>query len=279
MIAKVIPTSKRGRFFGMTNFLGNIGGLLGALAVTQVLAKFPFPTGFVMAFAVGASLNFLSWFFLGMTREYPDRLAEKTVSIFDYFKSLPKIIRENPNFRHYIVSQVVIMISNMANGFIIIYAVQNWNLSDGMAAGFTIAMLAGQIVANPILGWLADRKGHKIVLEISLILNLLSLVMAIFAPSPLWFYPIFFLKGANGAGTFLSGTSITMEFSSAEQRPTFIGLANTIPGMAGALAPIIGGWLALETGYTVLFGLSVVIGLAGLFLMSMTVKEPRLENS
>jgi MFS family permease len=275
MIAKVIPTDKRGRFFGLTNFLGNIGGLLGALAVTQVLGLFPFPTGFVLAFATGASLNFLSWFFLGLTREPPDALPETAVSMADYFKSLPQVIRDNPNFRQYILSQVVITISNMANGFIIVYAVQNWNLPDSLAAGFTIAMLAGQIVANPLLGWLADRKGHKIVLEISLIINLVSLVLAIFAPSPLWFYLIFFLKGANGAGTFLSGTSITMEFSSAEQRPTFIGLANTIPGIAGALAPILGGWLAVGTGYPILFGVSSAIGLSGLFLMMLTVREPR----
>ena len=46
------------------------------------------------------------------------------------------------------------------------------------------------------------------------------------------------------AGTFISGISIVYEFTGPENRPTYIGLANTIPGVAGSVAPLIGGWLA-----------------------------------
>src|SRR5512136_652370 len=51
MIAKVIPVEKRGRFFGISNFIGNGTGILGALAVPFVLEKSVFPTGYVLAFA------------------------------------------------------------------------------------------------------------------------------------------------------------------------------------------------------------------------------------
>ena len=43
------------------------------------------------------------------------------------------------------------------------------------------------------------------------------------------------------------------EFTEAENRPTYIGLANTIPGVAGALAPLIGGWLAGAVSYPGMF--------------------------
>ncbi len=45
MIAKIIPEEKRGRFFGITNFIGNGTGILGSLAVPVVLDRFPFPIG------------------------------------------------------------------------------------------------------------------------------------------------------------------------------------------------------------------------------------------
>jgi MFS family permease len=150
-------------------------------------------------------------------------------------------------------------------------------LPDSVAAGFTIAMLLGQAVANPLLGWLADHKGHKLSLEISLLVNLASLVLAALAPSPLWFYPVFFLRGVNAAGSFLSGVSIAMEFSSSEERPTIIGLANTVPGIAGALAPLLAGWMALGTGYPILFWVTTAVGLAGYGLLHLTVKEPRVQ--
>jgi hypothetical protein len=57
MIAKLIPVDKRGRFFGITNFLGNGTGILGALAVPFVLGKFTFPLGYVISFAVAARIS------------------------------------------------------------------------------------------------------------------------------------------------------------------------------------------------------------------------------
>jgi hypothetical protein len=60
MIAKIIPVDKRGRFFGITNFVGNGTGILGALAVPFVLNKFIFPIGYVISFTVAAILILLS---------------------------------------------------------------------------------------------------------------------------------------------------------------------------------------------------------------------------
>ena len=60
MIAKVIPVEKRGRFFGISNFIGNGTGILGALVVPFVLDKFTFPLGYVFSFAVAGALFFLS---------------------------------------------------------------------------------------------------------------------------------------------------------------------------------------------------------------------------
>src|SRR4030042_4654807 len=56
MIAKVIPVEKRGRVFGISNFIGNGHGILGALAVPFVLGKFTFPLGYAFSFAVAGAL-------------------------------------------------------------------------------------------------------------------------------------------------------------------------------------------------------------------------------
>jgi MFS family permease len=122
---------------------------------------------------------------------------------------------------------------------------------------------------------LADHKGHKLSLEISFIVSILSLVLAILAPDPVWFFPIFFLRGAVTAGTIISGISIVYEFTDAEDRPTYIGLANTIPGVAGSLAPLIGGLLAGALSYSWMFVLSAIIGVASLSLLRFGVREPR----
>jgi DHA1 family bicyclomycin/chloramphenicol resistance-like MFS transporter len=166
-------------------------------------------------------------------------------------------------------------LSGMATGFLVVYAVRSWNLYDAEASGFTVALQIGLAAANLIFGFFSDRKGHKLSLEICIGLSCLSLVMAILAPGPLWFFPILFLRGAVNAGTFISGISIVYEFTSAENRPTYIGLANTIPGLAGSIAPLVGGWLAGAIGYQAMFTLSAAIGATSLILLRFGVSEPR----
>jgi len=275
MIAKLIPVEKRGRFFGITNFMGNGAGILGALAVPFVLDQFAFPLGFVMAFAVASVLIFISWLFLSLTREPAVHSHKPRVSEVDYLRSLPEVLRSDRNFRMYLLAQFIFSLSGMATGFLVVYAVQTWALPDAEAGAFTIALQVGLALANLFFGFFADRKGHKLSLEICIALNLLSLVLAIVAPSALWFFAVFFLHGAVRAGLFVSGISIVYEFTDEENRPTYIGLANTIPGVAGAVAPIIGGWLAGAISYQAMFVVALAIGIVSWGLLRFAVREPR----
>lgn len=277
MIAKIIPVDKRGRFFGITNFVGNTSGILGALAVPILLTEghYPFPNGFVMAFSVASVLIFMSWVFLALTKEPPLMLNKPHVSQRQYLRSLPQVLHNDSNFLHYLIFQIIFNISGMANGFLIVYSSKTWHLTDSQASGYVIAMQIGQSLATLFFGFLADRKGHKLGLEMCALISAVSFGMSFLAPSPLWFYPVFFLRGVTQGINVISGTTIVMEFSSPEDRPTYIGLANTIPGIAGCISPLIGGWLAGITSYPVTFALSAVIGLAGYIVMHWMVREPR----
>jgi len=278
MIAKVIPVEKRGRFFGITNFIGNGTGILGALAVPFVLDRFDFPVGYVIAFSVTAVFIFISWVFLSLTREPAVHSSKPVISQLEYIRTLPDILRRDHNFRTYLLSQIIYSLSGMATGFLAVYSVKTWNLTDAEAGGYTVALQIGLTLANLFFGFLADRKGHKLSLEICWLLSILSLVLAIIAPSPWWFFPIFFLRGAVNAGTFISGISIVYEFTDPENRPTYIGLANTIPGVAVTVAPLIGGWLAGAVSYQAMFILSAVIGVVSWGLLRYVVREPRKVN-
>ena len=279
LIAKIIPVEKRGRFFGITNFLGNGAGILGALAVPSILNKYTFPMGYVISFGIAAVLIFLSWIFLSLAREPAVESSKPPVSQMDYLRSLPDVLRKDRNFRMYLLSQVVFSLSGMATGFLTVYAVETWDMPDAQAGGFTIALQVGLALSNLFFGFLADRKGHKLSLEISLILSVLLLVLAILAPNPWWFFVIFFLRGAVNAGTFISCISIVYEFTDAENRPTYIGLANTIPGATAAIAPLMGGWLVGAVSYQAMFVTATVIGVFSWAVLRFAVRDPRYLNS
>ena len=278
MIAKIIPVERRGRFFGITNFVGNATGILGAGSVGWVLANYEFPQGFLFAFTAAAVLVLLSWVFISLTREPPVQSSQPPVSQLDFLRSLPRVLRQDANFSRYLAFQILSAVSLMASGFLIVYAKETWNMPNAMAGGFIIALQIGQSVANLLFGFISDQKGHKLTLEACMLLGVASLGLAIVAGGPLWFYAVFFLRGMLLAGNMLSGMSIAMEFSSVEDRPTYMGMANTLPGVAAAIAPLFGGWLASVAGYPLMFGLSAVVGLAGFALLRWFVRDPRFHG-
>lgn len=278
MIAKIIPVDRRGRFFGLTNFIGNGTGILGAMAVPFVLDRFVFPIGYVIAFAITAAFVLLSWIFLSLTREPAVQSSKPVVSQLEYLRTLPDVLRQDRNFRMYLLAQIIFALSGMATGFLVVYTVKTWNLPDSKASGYMIALQIGLALSNLVFGFLADRKGHKLSLEICFLISSLLLFLAIIAPNPIWFFPIFFLRGAVNAGTYISGISIVYEFTDAQNRPTYIGLANTIPGIAASIAPLIGGWLAGAVSYQAMFVLSALLAATGWALLRFAVREPRKKS-
>jgi len=275
MLAKIFPVDRRGRFFGVTNFSGTATGVLGAAAAAWLLDYYSFPYNYTLCFAFAALFIFISWLCLSQTRE-PAQISDKPViAQREYFRYLPSILQNDLNFRRFLISQVIISIGGMASGFLAVYAVQRWQLPDSQAGIFTVSMLIGQALGNLIFGPLADRKGHKLVLELSALLGVLAVGVASLASTSVWFLFVFAFIGVSNAGIILSGIMIVFEFSSPDIRPTYIGLNNTLIGIAVAATPLIGAWIANTKGYQVLFVITAVVGLVGFALLRWTVREPR----
>jgi MFS family permease len=103
----------------------------------------------------------------------------------------------------------------------------------------------------------------------------LAALVACLAGSPAWLWVTFGLLGVAIAAGSVSGPNIILEFCAPEDRPTYIGLTNTILAPVATLGPIIGGWLATWAGYRVMFGGAACLALAGGVLMAIWVREPR----
>jgi MFS family permease len=125
-----------------------------------------------------------------------------------------------------------------------------------------------------LAGFLADRRGHKLPLTLSVLASSLAYALAWLAPGPSWYYVVFFLLGAANGTAVVSGTMIALEFSEAHLRPTYVGLINTAMGLVGMVSPLLGAWLASQS-YDLLFALSAAFSLAGLVALHWWVQEPR----
>src|SRR5690606_40121377 len=99
-------------------------------------------------------------------------------------------------------------------------------------------------------------------------------VLAWLSPAPFLYYLVFFFLGLFLGSIIVSGILVVLEFSSADRRPTYAGLANTGVGLAATVAPLIGAGLAAMS-YSLLFILSAAASLLAVILMRWCVREPR----
>jgi MFS family permease len=147
---------------------------------------------------------------------------------------------------------------------------------DGVTAGLlTAALTVSQTVANVVMGWLADRWGHRTILIFGMLMVSLSSLLAWAAPDLGWFYPVFIFSGLANVAYWTIGMAMTVEFGTEAERPIYIGMSNTLIAPATILAPLLGGVIADMAGYQTTFMISVIGGLLAAAMLVFLIKDPR----
>lgn len=275
MIGKVLPVNRRGIFFGVSEGLGMMMGIFGALFVGIVLDEVAYPVNFATLFLIAAVFMGISWVGLALNREPESPIVKQQIPLHRYFKQLPAILRDNHNYRRFMISYSINRLSTMAVGFFIIFGKDNFNLTGGDAGTLTAVLIGSQAIMQLLFGWLADKRGHKLNLTTSAFALALAAVVAILAVDLLTLIPVFVLLGIAIASDNISRFNIILEFAVPEDHPTLIGLTNTLLVPATFLGPILGGWIATVFDMQVMFAVAMVCGIVGGLLLLFWVKEPR----
>lgn len=275
MIAKVVPVTKRGSFFGVGRATGALLSVGGATLIALILRKVSFPRDYGSLFIIAWVFMMLSWIGLSLTKEDPGRSAKPVLRIVDYLRGMPHILRRNHHFRRFLIAESLIHLGAMANAFFIVAASRSFVLEPGWIGVYTAVMVSSQIAAYFFWGVLGDGFGHKASIVGGAVALIASNVLALVAPSPLSYSAVFV-----GLGVFLSSDivcrmSLVVEFCPPEDRPTYVGLSNTLLAPSISIAPIIGGIVSQRFGFPPLFLFAATLGASGALLMSILVRDPR----
>lgn len=274
LLAVCFPATRRGRLMGVTMFVGGITGALGAIGSSRILETLPFPRNFLILFGLATILMFLGWAVLALTREPVRRVPRTAENRLRIWTRLGRILRRDQNFRRFLIARGLLAVGGMGMAFVTAAAISKWDVTGGTVGSYTVALLVGQSASNLLFGLLADRKGHKLALVLGGLAASLGYVIAGLAALPFLYYLVFIFLGVYFSATFISGLMIVLEFTGPEQRPTYVGITNSIIGAINVVIPLVGSWLAtLSYGY--LFALSAAAGLVGVLLMAFWVADPR----
>jgi MFS family permease len=278
LIARCFPVEKRGRFLGFSSSLGNLTGVAGSALSIWLLSNYTFPRNFTLLFILAMGAILLSWIFISFVREPIPVKHTFNQTGKEFLSGLPEILRGKHNFRRFIIARLLLVLGTMGAGFITLSAIQTWGVSDSMVGTFTTMQLVGQGVGTLLMGLLADRKGHKLSLEISGFASGLGFLLAWIAPTQYFYLATFLLLGFASGGFTVSGILVVLEFAEPERRPTYIGITSTGVGIMGMIAPLLGTGMA-TLSFPWLFGLSSLISVLAALAMNLWVQEPRFFRS
>lgn len=275
VIAKIVPADARGRLRGTGIFLASVIGIGAGLAARRIIEVLPFPDGFAVCFLLAGLFGVASLVTITFNREPAGAVASGGPSFAGYLRELPGILTADGNFRRFLYSRITFSLSTLAVSFLPVFALDRFALAPQELGTMTAALMAGQMISVLALGFISDRRGHKVVLEIGAAALACALALAVAAPVPAAMYAAFVLVGCSNAALNISTVYIVMEFASPAQRSTYIALSSTLIAPPTIIAPLLGGWLAGVIGYPALFLVALVPTVAGLAYLRLAVREPR----
>jgi MFS family permease len=276
LIARALPTRLRGRFFGLASLAGTAGGLVGSVLTAWALATLPSSTAYGVCFLAATLFVGLSWAALAVVREPPPTTAPASADFWTHLGSVPALLRSDTNFSWYLAARVLTFGAVIGSGFFTVYALRVLRAPMADVGVFTALLLAGQMVGQILLGWIADRFGHRLVLVIAAATATAMNVVALAAGSLNVFSIVFAFNGFFNAAIQVSAVTVLLEFApTTQQNPTYVGIERTFLAPFGFGLPLLGGLLIDGVGYGFVFWISIACSAASAVVLVLRVRDPR----
>ncbi len=262
MIAKIIPGSVHGRFFGIQMSAVNLLMSGTAVAAGLILASFTSRIGFTLSFLLACVAMGISFFFVALTREKegPPAIAPETGP--SVWSETRRLLAADSVFRRFLLIRMIFQLGMVAFSFYAVYAVGERGVSVALVGVLTGVMIFCQMVANPLLGALGDRTSHYLVLFLGTLAALLSTALAGSLSSVPGLYLIFGLAGVAQAVGWTTTMVLSLGFGRPSEQSTYIGMSNTLIAPVTLASPFLAGWVIQAFGYPAMFQASAVVFLA-----------------
>jgi MFS family permease len=274
----------RARMFGIMSATTGIIMLLLTPFIRVILSDAgpAFPNNYALLFIISGLLFVISNIPTFFIRELPGAKAvEKLPALSEFLPDLGRVLRTDASFRAIIITRTLTTFFAMASPFYIGYATQRLGLASDEAVPILLAMQSiGGISGALVYTWLGARNNVlyiRLALAGAALLPILALLSAQVGPLPL--YAGFLLSGLTLSNLFISYQNYVITYATADRRPIYAGLFNTIGAVFALLAPFIAGTIVSGFGYEVLFVVALTMAVLALYVAVRHVENPHREGA
>jgi hypothetical protein len=284
VVAKTIPITRRGVYFGWRRFLGGALGLAGGLLVRAVLSPqfgLEFPANFGLLFALGALLLIVLVSSYGFVVEPEEAVDAQPVGVGTQLKRGIRLSMRDRKYGRYLLVRMGIVVSSYALPFYAVYARRILAAPEETVGIYLVGMTLAAVLSNLVLGRLGDRYGSRLLMRLAAFTAVLppiaALLLALLPTSGLdkglAFALIFLFQGIHTTANVIGSSTYLLEVASSIERVLYIGFAHGVVGLAVFTSPL-GGAIVDGIGFEPLFLVSLGGGLSALAI-SLFLEEPR----
>ena len=269
ILGKALPEAERGRMMSIAQLISGVLSIGAGVMIAALLSADgpPFPHNYAIILAAGGISLLLSLLACGFLVEPAEPVEEQRPAWRSYFPQLLSTLRQDRGFARVIGVQLLAGFGGLATGFYILFAIRELGFPPETVGLFTAAHTAGRILASLGLGRLSQRVGSHRVIQVATAVSLTAPLTALAlswasagsgAATVATYAWIYVVIGVVESAGMLGFMNYVLELAPAGQRPTYIGLFNTISGVL-VLLPTAGGFLLGVTSYNVLFALTAAV--------------------
>ncbi len=282
LLAKVIPTQRRGRLQALRNVAGGqVSAGLAYVAGRYLIGPNLFGNGYATTFILAAILTSLGLTALAiLLREPEPPTVRPRARTIDRMREFPALMRADRGYMYFMIAQTCATAGRVGVPFYVLFAAHVMPIT-GVHGGENIGLLSlvlfeGDSLSNMVWGLLGDRFGFRSSFIGSMALWIAATIVLLVASAPLGILIAFAGLGAAQSGFQMSSQTMVLEFGARDDMPMRLGLSQTAQGLMNTVGPLIGGLIAWLTKlYTPVFILSIVFEAAALVMLVTVVDEPR----
>jgi MFS family permease len=291
IIGKAIPPTRRGSFFGLRNLTGGVLALAGGLVVRYVLDErrgWPFPTNFAILFILSFVTISVAMGAFSLVVEPLESLNNGPVGWWKQLRRAWKLPRKDAAYACFLATRLSLVGADMATPFYIIYAKNRLGIPVSMVGTYLLVNTVSALLSNVLWGRISDRRGNRLMLWMAILVGLPAPLIALLIGAAhnhlaqrsvtlALLGLVFAFAGAFRMASRIAHTNYLLDIAPAQDRPIYIGFANTVVGIT-ILATGVSGLIVDLAGYGFLFAVALAFfGLAAIFGLDLV--EPRRRTS
>ncbi|MGC9373812.1 MAG: MFS transporter [Bacteroidales bacterium] len=278
IFGKSVKAEKRKKFFTLKESITSIGIFISALVVRELLKRFDYPSNYSLLFFVAAVLLLVSSMGFWQIREKRSKISNKQ-GLITFLKKIPAEIKQNSNLKYYLLIINFLGFGMSLLPFLILFAKENFALSDKMIGNFLVFRVVGMVVSGLVFYRLSTKVNYKFMVRSASLVGALIPLVSLFLVNYEWYYQFLFLFSGFFVSVYkISKSGILMEISTIENRPAYTGISGA-GDIASLLFPLIAGLLISFVGFHIVFiGISLIVLLGFFMAPNLNCTQPLNET-